>query len=267
MKIYIDYIFIENLLIMYVLLKECGMLTNKKIKKLNHIICCIISAVYVCVMVIFKIRMLNYAILKILLGVVIVYIAFLPKRLSQYLKLIGIYFLTSIINLGVFYITRNLFKIGILNFLYKILIYTINLLLCMVVCKKMWKLYTLTLTQNTLIYDVKVVIGNKEYKYKGFMDTGNSAYNFENNIPIIIAEVQDNIQKEKIKKLDNFLMPISSINSESEQRVYIPTKFVINSEEINVGIVFLEKKLDSCSNYNMILNFEMFKNNMRGICV
>lgn len=267
MKIYIDYIFIENFWVMYVLLKQCSILTNKNIKKLNHLVACTISAIYVCVMVIFKINFLNYIVMKILLCVVVVYIVFSPKKINQYIKYVGIFLITSAINLGVFYIIRNFLDLKPQTILYKLIIYGINLSLCIIICKKMWKMNSIKLTESTLIYNASVYIEDKEYVYKGFMDTGNNAYSYEYSIPIVIAEIQDAKQRKMLEKLESFYMEISSINGSAWEKVYIPTNFVINSEKINVGIVFSEQKLDSSFNYNMILNFRIFEKNMRGICI
>jgi sigma-E processing peptidase SpoIIGA len=267
MKIYIDYIFIENFLTTYVLLKECEVLTNYKSRNKNYIIAALVDAIYVCIMLIYKISFLNFILLKLLLVAGIIYIAFLPKKTSQYVKLITMFLVSSIVNLGIFYFTRNLFKIQTTNLFLKIIIYTLNFFLCIGVCKKMWKIYNLKLCDNNLIYDVKVVIGKKTYIYKGFMDTGNSTYSFENNIPIVIANLPEKISQNELEILDSFSMCIASINSNLEEKVYIPTKFYINNEEIKVGIVFTDKKLDVFSKYNMILNFEIFKKNLRGISI
>lgn len=267
MKIYIDYIFIENFLTTYVLLKECEMLTNYKSRNKNYIIASIVDAIYVCIMLIFKLNFFNFILLKLLLVAGIIYIAFLPKKTSQYVKLITMFLVSSIVNLGIFYFTRNLFKIQTTNLFLKIIIYTLNFILCMGICKKMWKVYSLKLCDINLIYDVKVVIGKKTYKYKGFVDTGNSAYSFENNVPIVIANFAGGMGNNELKSLESFPMYIGSINGNLEEKVYIPTKFYINNEEIKVGIVFTDKKLDTFSKYNMILNFEIFKNNLRGISI
>lgn len=267
MKIYIDYVFIENFLITYILLIECEMLTNTNSHMLNKLISSTVSALYVCAMLIFKLNVLNYIICKLCLFFIIVYLSFFPKKICKYLKQISIFFVINVINLGVFYITKSLLGVAYSNIFLKICTYLINLSICFFVCNKVWKFYTLKLVKDNLIYDVIIKLGKCEYKYKGFVDTGNCAFSLENNIPIVIAEIQNLEQKKNIETLECFFMNIGSINGEKEQKIYISSDFWINAQKLKVGIMFLDQKLDMSSNYNMILNFEMFKNNMRGINV
>lgn len=186
MKIYLDYLFLENFLITVILIIETKMISKVSSKKSNVIISGLISAIYVVIMIIFKVQALNITILKITLSIVIVYLAFRPKTLKVQIKLMFIYYLLSIVNLGAVIFAKSLFNLR-KGYLSNLIIYCTGLALSYVSIKHLWRIYKNNIKMNSLIYDVTINVLGSRYKYKAFLDTGNSVYSSEMKAPIIFA--------------------------------------------------------------------------------
>ena len=265
MTIYLDYLFIENVIANFIILKEVSKIS--KIKYKNIIIATIISALYVVVMLTFKLRTLNYFVSKILLAFVTVYIAFRPNKVIQYIKLVLIFFLVSIVNIGILIVSKNLLGIDELTGITKIAIYVFVYLMGRIVLFKFWKMYSLDITKETLNYTVTLKIGNKEYQYEGFLDTGNTVYS--HGMPVIFAEVLDNNMLKELETKEYFETKTVTLGSVTIKKAYVFDDILIaNGKEsyyVKAGVVFENNKMSKWNNYNMILNYILYTESVGGI--
>ena len=74
MTIYLEYVFIENLIMDYFILKETNEIAKLHVNNKRIILASLFSSIYVVLMLVFKLEVLNYAISKILLAMCTVYI-------------------------------------------------------------------------------------------------------------------------------------------------------------------------------------------------
>ena len=107
MKVYLDVIFLENIVIDVILLKELSYIARKNFYIKKAILASFIGALYIVIMLYFKIEELSYASFKVLLAFVIIYIHFNPKTIPEYLKLVALFILVSVINIGALYFIKN----------------------------------------------------------------------------------------------------------------------------------------------------------------
>ena len=189
MIIYLDYIFIENFVIDFILLKETSYISRKKSTNGRVIASAIIASVYVVFMMYLKVKLFNYLICKILLAIVIVYISFIPRNINEYIKLISLFFLISVINVGTLTVITNLLSLKNNNILITCVVYIVSLYLSKILMNNMWKLYRREIKNDDLVYQVKIHLGNKTYEYNAFLDTGNNVFSYTYNLPIIFAEI------------------------------------------------------------------------------
>ena len=269
MELYIDYIFIENFIIDTIILKETANISKKEAKNKHIILASIISSGYVVIMLVFKIQLLNFVICKVLLGGIMVYISFRPKTAMQYIKITGLFFLVAIINLGTINIIMNLFNIEVLNFLTKVLIYICGLYISKIQLQDMWKIFRQNIKVQELVYDVNLKVGNKQFSYKAFLDTGNNVYSYTYKMPVIFARVDDKSILKELKKLESFDITTVTLASQSKKIAYVFDNIEISKGEdvwrVKAGVVFENFNLSNRKDYNMILNYLLFTEELGGI--
>jgi len=269
MTIYLDYIFIENFLIDYILIKETAYISKRETTLKKTTFAAIISSLYVVVMMYLKIYELNFLICKLLLIIVIIYIAFSPRKISDYIKLSLLFFLVSAINVGVLIVTLNFLNIENAEGITKIIIYVAGFFVSKLFTTHMWKVYKSNITNESLIYDVEVCLGGKQYKYKAFLDTGNNVFSYTNNLPILFAEIIDEDMKEELEHMDFFNITTVTLSNLSNKKAYIFDEIKIIKEDktwlVKSAIVFETTKLSRNNSYNMLLNYILYTQELGGI--
>lgn len=269
MTIYLDYVFIENLVVDYILLKETSQIARRKISNKKSILAAIIASCYVVLMMYLKIQELNYVFCKILLVIVMVYIAFKPKEISEYLKIIVLFFLVSAINVGSLQVIINLLNTPKANLLLKLVIYILSFLLSNFFTNHMWQVYKREIKNDDLIYDIRLQINGKTYKYKAFLDTGNSVYSYTNNLPVMFAEILDDSMLNDLENKEYFNIRTVTLCNEANKKAYIFEKVEITKKEktwfVKTAVVFEKTKLSKDGSYNMLLNYILYTQGLGGI--
>lgn len=269
MTIYLDYIFIENIVIDYILLIETSHIARKNISNKKTILAAIISSCYVVFMMYLKIQELNYVFCKILLVIVMIYIAFKPKEIIEYLKIIVLFFLISVINIGSLMLITNLFNMQESNYILKLIIYIASFSLSKFFENHMWEIYKREIKNDDLIYDVKLELNRKIYKYKAFLDTGNSVYSYSNNLPVIFAEILDDEILKELESKEYFNIRTVTLSNEANKKAYIFDNVEITKKErkwfVKTAVVFEKVKLSKNGRYNMLLNYILYTQDLGGI--
>lgn len=269
MTIYLDYIFIENFVIDYILLKETSYISRKEITHKRAILSSIVASTYVVFMICFKVQELNYLICKMLLGVVIIYICFQPKEINEYIKLITFFLLISVINVGTLTVISNLLNIQNQEGLLKLVIYILSLLLSKFFTNNIWNIYKRKIKNEDLLYDVQINVKGNIYKYKAFLDTGNSVYSYTYNLPVIFAELIDDNMLEKLEEKESFNIRTVTLSNAQDKKAYIFDNVEITNKKekwkVKTAIVFENIKLAKDNSYNMLLNYNLYVQNMGGI--
>ena len=269
MTVYLDYIFIENFIIDYILLKETSYISRKNISFKRTIFSAGIASLYVVIMMYFKINQLNYFICKMLLVIIMIYVAFQPKTISEYIKEILLFFLISLINVGALIVMTNLLNLKQSSTFTKLIIYILCLLLSKFYMQYIWKFYTREIKNNDLLYEVYICIGNKVYKYNAFLDTGNTVYSYVYNVPVLFAQILDNDMLKEINTMQSFNIKTVTLASEANKQAYIFEKIEIKKGKktwfTKAAIVFENVKLSKENSYNMLLNYILYTNDLGGI--
>ena len=253
------------------MLKQTEQISKNKTKLSNLVLASLISSIYVVVMIVFKISELNWFLSKLFLAVIICYISFKPKDIPQQLKQIILFFLISIINVGTIVVIKNLTNIQIVSGVRKIILYIVMYGISTFITKTLWKIYERNINLEELIYNVEFAINKKVYKYKGFLDTGNTVYSFTENVPIIFAEIKEGQKQDLLKHNKKTLVQTITLSANSEKTAYIVEEIKISKGNQNyvvkAGIVFENINLSKTQDYNMILNYKLFNEQLGGIKV
>lgn len=269
MIIYLDVIFIENLIIDYILLKETAFISRKDICNKNTLFSAIIASSYIVIMAYLKIRFLDYIFCKILIITIIIYISFKPKKIKEYVKIIMLFLLISVINVGSVTLFSNLFNLQNAQGLLKIGIYIISLVVSRMFAYYMWQIYKREIKNEDLIYTVKIKLNKKRYEYKAFMDTGNNVYSYTEDVPVIFAELLDDDISEELKRKEYFYINTVTLSKEVTKKAYVFDNVEIFKNEkrwmAKAAIVFENNKFARDNSYNMILNYFLYTDKIGGI--
>lgn len=267
MIVYIDYIFIENLIMNYLLLCGTKNMVKENAKKIRIILASIIGSIYVCVIYILQIKILTYSFCKLLLTFVMVYITFIPKKISIYLKEIFIFYFISILNTGTYMVLISIFNLNAKSIVIKIIIYILGYFFIKIIQQSTWKMFKTNLKKSQLIYDVYLKNGNKYVCYKGFIDTGNTSKDIISGKPIFYASKKQDIDLSKKEEVN---IEINTVKGKGNIKGYVFDNLIIQKGEnikfTNAVICFTEEIKNNLG-YDMILNYDTYEEELGGIYI
>ena len=94
MTIYIDVVLIENLMMNYIILLAVAVVLKVKVNHIRLLISSLIGAIYAIVAYISTLEVYSTVVLKILLSIIMIYIAFYPQNIKKMWKQLLIFYLT-----------------------------------------------------------------------------------------------------------------------------------------------------------------------------
>lgn len=215
MTVYIDVVFLENLILNVIILYATSLIAKMNLKIIRTIISASIGSIYAIMYYIFQIGLYSNIIFKFVLSVIMIYVAFNPKEFKTLLKVLILFYLTSFVfggaSLSVIYLV-NAQRINIQNGMI-IGKYTMNtiltgIIIAFIVIVIAFKIIKSKISKNDLFCDIRFKINNKEIKTKAMLDTGNLLKEPITNIPVVVAEhklLYDVIPNEILDNIENIL--------------------------------------------------------------
>ena len=97
MTIYLDVIFLENIVINYIILYVTGLISKSIIKQKKILLGAAIGAAYSIIYYLLKLKFYSSFIVKIILSIVIIYVAFNSNSFKDLLKKVLLFYLTSFV--------------------------------------------------------------------------------------------------------------------------------------------------------------------------
>ncbi len=215
MTVYIDVVFLENLILNVIILYATSLIAKMNLKIIRTLISASIGSIYAIMYYIFQIGLYSNIIFKFVLSVIMIYVAFNPKEFKTLLKVLILFYLTSFVfggaSLSVIYLV-NAQRINIQNGMI-IGKYTMNtiltgIIIAFIVIVIAFKIIKSKISKNDLFCDIRFKINNKEIKTKAMLDTGNLLKEPITNIPVVVAEhklLYDVIPNEILDNIENIL--------------------------------------------------------------
>lgn len=297
MTIYLDVVLIENLCMNYIILFATGYILKLKLNHIKIIISSLIGSVYaiVCYMQILEIY--SNIVTKIILSIVMVYIAFKAKNIKICIKQVLMFYLISFVFGGCAFallyiirpqdiITRN----GVFVGTYPIKIAILGAIVGFILTYLVFKLIKNRISNKSVFYDIGVYLRKKKILVKAMLDTGNFLREPITQMPVILIEkdklyellpknILDNIdeiiggdklenitEQEKNEYLSKFkIIPFNSVGKQNGiligfkvDKIYI----IENDEEkeitdIIVGI--FNGKFDRRDRYSALLGLDVLE--------
>lgn len=202
MTLYIDIIFLENIIMNYIILFATGLIILKKVKHIRILISSIIGSSYSVMLYITKLEIYDNQIVKFILSVVMVYVAFTPKDIKKMIKNIIIFYLTSFCFGGAaYYLLYNVSPEqikninGVMTGEYPIKIAILGGILGFFIINIAFKIVKNRIDKTSIIYDIEIGYKEKQVGLKVLLDTGNLLVEPISKAPVVIVD------SEKLKQI------------------------------------------------------------------
>ena len=295
MTIYIDIIIVENLIMYYIILYATALISKSKINYLRIFFASLIGAIYVAVQYISKINIYSNIVIKVVLSIVIVFIAFNPQSVKKMCKQLVLFYLTTFTFGGVatylIYVLKPqniIIKNGMYVGTYVLKVVFIGAILGTIILIISFKFAKNKITKNDMMCKVKIKLNGKEKIFNTMVDTGNMLKEPITGNPVVVVEkmvlydvmpkeilnntesilggdfekIPEDIKNEYIPKLK--IIPFSSLGKQNGMLIGIkPEKLeVINEqseEEKNSAIIGIyNKSLTKRGEYNALIGIELY---------
>lgn len=293
MTIYIDIVIIENLIMNYIILCATGIVSKNKIRPLRLIMASLLGAIYSVVAYMKILEIYSNIVLKILLSVIIVYIAYNPQTVKKLWKTLVMFYLVSFVFGGVafslIYIIKPqdiIMKNGLFLGTYPLKTIILGAIVAFAIIIIAVKIIRKKFTTKDIICDIEIILNNKKINTKALIDTGNMLKEPITNTPVVVVEkillyecipkeilnninqiiggdlekIPQQIQSQYISKLK--LIPFSSLGKQNGMLLGIKVqkiKIIKESEEItkeNIIVGIYQQSLTKNGEYQALMGME-----------
>lgn len=291
MTIYLDVVIIENLIMNSIIIYATAIITKSKIKHIRILISSLIGAIYSVLSYISNLAIFSNLFTKILLSIIMVYIAFNPKDIKTLGKITLLFYLTSFVFGGVafalIYIIKPqniLMKDGLFLGTYPLKTIFLGAIVASIILITGFKIVKSKFSKKDMFCNINIKIQGKEKNIKVMVDTGNLLKDPISGMPVIViehTELYDVLPKEILNNLEKILggdleeipenikneylsklrvIPYSSLGKQNGMLLGIKADEVKVEEEIiknNVIIGIYNKALTKRGEYNGLIGIEL----------
>lgn len=195
MTIYIDIVLIENLCMNYIILFATGFIMKIKLHHIRMIMSALIGGVYAIFSYMKLFPFYSNMIVKIVLSICMVYVAFTPKGIKALSKHLVIFYLVSFVFGGCafallyFVKPEDIFMInGVYIGTYPVKIALLGGIVGFVITYIAFKVVKNRIGKKAILYDVEIKVDDKLVKIKAMLDTGNGLKEPITGNPVMIVE-------------------------------------------------------------------------------
>lgn len=294
MTIYLDIVLIENLCMNYIILFATGFIMKMKLHHFRMIFSALLGGIYAILAYMQILPFNSNMIVKIILSICMVYIAFIPKGVKAMLKQLVIFYLVSFVFGGCafallyFVKPQDIFMVnGVYIGTYPVKIALLGGIVGFVITHIAFKIVKNRMNKKALIYDIEIKLEEKSVKLKAMLDTGNMLKDPITAIPVIVVEkeklyeilpksILDNIEdimggdwKENENNLNyraRFRMiPFNSIGKQNGMLLGFKVdevKIVTDLDEIThnkVIVCIYNQKLTRTNTYSALIGLDMLE--------
>ena len=215
MTIYIDVVFLENLVMNSIILIASGIILKKKLKWIRILLASSLGAIYTIIGYISVLQIYSNLVLKVILSILIIYIAFNPQTVKQLWKDVLIFYLTSFVFGGVafalIYVVKPqdiLMKNGLFLGTYPLKTVLLAAIVAFIIIIAAFAIVKTKFSKKDMFCEVEVELNNKKIKTRAMIDTGNLLKEPITNTPVIVLEhtlLYECVPKEILDNLESIL--------------------------------------------------------------
>lgn len=195
MTIYLDIVLIENLCMNYIILFATGFIMKIKLHHIRMIISAFIGGTYAILTYMQIVPFYSSMLVKVVLSICMVYIAFIPKGIKAIAKYLIMFYLVSFVFGGCafallyFVKPEDIFMInGVYIGTYPVKIALLGGIVGFVVVHIAFKVVKNRIGKKTILYDVEIKVDDKVTQIKAMLDTGNGLKEPITGNPVMIVE-------------------------------------------------------------------------------
>lgn len=215
MTIYIDVVLIENLIMNFIILLATGLILKEKIKTIRLLLSSLLGAIYSIISYMSILEIYSSMALKIILSIVMIYIAFNPQNMKKMWKDILIFYLTSFVFGGaafaLIYIVKPqdiLMKNGLFLGTYPLKTILLGAIIAFIIIMAAFTVVKSKITKKDMFCKIEIQLNGKKIETTAMIDTGNLLKEPITNTPVIVVEhtlLYDCIPKEILNHLEEWL--------------------------------------------------------------
>lgn len=294
MTIYIDIVLIENLIMNYIILFTTAIVLKIKVNHIRLILASLLGAGYSIIAYMGIIKVYSSIILKIILSVLIIYIAFNPQNIKKMCKDLLLFYLVSFVFGGaafaLIYIIKPqniLMKNGLFLGTYTLKTVMLGAVVAFCIIIGAFAIIKNKISKKDMFCEIEILINQKKIKTKAMIDTGNMLKEPITNVPVIVVEhillyscmpkeilnnlkeimggdfknIPCDIQEKYISKLK--LIPFSSLGKQNGMLIGVRPEYVKvitdEQEKINKNVIIgiYEKSLTKKGEYQALIGIEL----------
>ena len=294
MTIYIDIVLIENLIMNYIILFTTAVVLKIKVNHIRLILASLLGAGYSIIAYMGIIKVYSSIILKIILSVLIIYIAFNPQNIKKMCKDLLLFYLVSFVFGGaafaLIYIIKPqniLMKNGLFLGTYTLKTVMLGAVVAFCIIIGAFAIIKNKISKKDMFCEIEILINQKKIKTKAMINTGNMLKEPITNVPVIVVEhillyscmpkeilnnlkeimggdfknIPCDIQEKYISKLK--LIPFSSLGKQNGMLIGIRPEYVKvitdEQEKINKNVIIgiYEKSLTKKGEYQALIGIEL----------
>lgn len=294
MTIYIDIIIVENLIMNYIILYAVGLISKNKIYYFKIFLASLIGAIYSIIKYISKISIYSNSIFRIVLSIIMVYIAFNPQNIKKMCKQLILFYLTTFTFGGVaiylIYVLKPqdiIIKNGMFVGTYVLKVIFIGAIIGSIILIVAFKIAKNKINKNDMMCKIKITLNGKEKILNTMIDTGNMLKEPITGNPVVVVEktvlydllpkdilnniesilggdfekIPEDIKNEYISRLK--IIPFSSLGKQHGMLIGIkPEKLEVINEQVeeknNAIIGIYNKSLTKRGEYNALIGIDLY---------
>ena len=293
MTIYLDVVLLENLIMNGIIVYVTAIITKTKIKHIRILLASLIGAIYSILSYISKFPIFSNIFVKILLSIIMVYIAYDPKEIKILGKELLLFYLTSFLFGGVafamIYIIKPqeiLMKDGLFLGTYPLKTVFLGAIIASIILITGFKVVKSKISKKDMYCKITINLEGKEKDINVMIDTGNLLKEPISGMPVIVVEhtelygilpkeILNNLEKILGGDLNNIpeeiknkyltklkVIPYSSLGKQNgmllgikAEKVVIHKEQEIVKKDIIIGIY--NKSLTKRGEYNGLIGIEL----------
>ncbi len=298
MEIYLDVLFLENVIINYFILLVTAKFSKSGTSSLRLTIGAVLGALYVIVLVMLPgMKIYSTIAAKILLSMVIVAVTFAPERPKAFFKVLALFYLSTFIFAGAsfafiyFNQSGGFVRNGIVYVFWrsKWVVLILSFAMVGIIVKIFYEVIQSKFIREKLLLPLKISFENRAIELAALVDTGNSLHDPLTNMPVIVVEfhaikdilpldIQNIFKESKEEDLDSIsdvvsqskwfsrfrLIPFTSLGKENGMLIGFKPDFIEIGENenkkgvSNVVVGIYNKALSRNERYKALLSPELF---------
>ncbi len=226
MTIYLDVVLLENLCMNYIILFATAYIMKIKMKQLRLIFSSLLGSIYAVVSYLEILPLYSNFGMKILLSILMVYIAFNSKGIKSLAKQLIIFYLTSFAFGGcafaLLYFVRPqdiLMKNGVYIGTYPIKIALLGGIIGFIITYIAFCIVKTKIRKKDMIYNLVIKIDGKEINLKAMLDTGNLLKEPITGMPVVVIQKSELYSVISKKILDNIEKLIGGDNEDITSQI------------------------------------------------